>query len=276
MIKLAKNITGIIVILALFIILSRGGLLGGAIDRAATDISTPLVDFMGLPFRFLKSRFAFIGDNKVLIEKNKKLADQVKTLEREINSFKSRESQYNQLEKLARLKDEYNYDVLPARIVLKDNMDWSRTIVINRGSRDGLTPNMAVVSGAGLVGKIIRTGYAYSRVLLLIDSTFKVGARLRNSRFAGLLEGRGMNQLILNYLPREAVFQENEEVVTSGLGGIFPAGYLIGTVKKTHYEEYGFYKYITVKPAVDFNTLELVAVVKRLPPQIDVPFTISE
>jgi rod shape-determining protein MreC len=251
-------------------------LLGGAIDRAATDISTPLVDLMSLPFRFLKSRFAFIGDNKILLKKNKELADQVKTLERQVNSFKSRESQYTQLEKLARLKDEYNYDVLPARIVLKDNMDWSRTIVINRGSRDGLTPNMAVVSGAGLVGKIIRTGYAYSRVLLLIDSTFKVGARLRNSRFAGLLEGRGMNQLILNYLPREATFQKGEEVVTSGLGGIFPAGYLIGTVKKTHYEEYGFYKYITVKPAVDFNTLELVAVVKRLPPQIDVPFTISE
>jgi len=276
MIKLAKNITGILVILALVIILSRGGLLGGAIDRAATDISTPLVDLISLPFRFLKSRFAFIGDNKILIKKNKELADQVKTLERQVNSFKSRENQYNQLEKLAHLKDEYNYDVLPARIVLKDNMDWSRTIVINRGSRDGLTPNMAVVSGAGLVGKIIRTGYAYSRVLLLIDSTFKVGARLRNSRFAGLLEGRGMNQLILNYLPREAVFQKDEEVVTSGLGGIFPAGYLIGTVKKTHYEEYGFYKYITVKPAVDFNTLELVAVVKRLPPQIDVPFTIFE
>jgi len=276
MIKLAKNLTGIIVILALVIILSRGGLLGGSIDRAATDISTPLVDLMGFPFRFLKNRIAGIGSNKVLIKKNKDLTEQVKTLEREVNSFKTRENQYHQLEKLVRLKDEYNYDVLSARIVLKDNMDWSRTIVINRGSRDGLTPNMAVVSGAGLVGKIIRTGYAYSRVLLLIDSTFKVGARLRNSRFAGLLEGRGMNQLILNYLPREAVFQENEEVVTSGLGGIFPAGYLIGTVKKTHYEEYGFYKYITVKPAVDFNTLELVAVVKRLPPQIDVPFTISE
>ena len=276
MIKLAKNITGIIVILALVIILSRGGLLGGAVDRAATDISTPLVDLMGLPFRLLKDKFAVLGNNEVLIKKNKVLANRVKILERQVNSFKNREDQYNQLEELSRLKDEYNYDVLPARIVLKDNMDWSRTIVINRGSRDGLTPNMAVVSGAGLVGKIIRTGYAYSRVLLLIDSTFKVGARLRNSRFAGLLEGRGMNQLILNYLPREATFQKNEEVVTSGLGGIFPAGYLIGTVKKTHYEEYGFYKYITVKPAVDFNTLELVAVVKRLPPQIDVPFTISE
>lgn len=276
MIKLAKNITGIIVILALVIILSRGGLLGGAVDRAATDISTPLVDLMGLPFRLLKDKFAVLGNNEILIKKNKALANRVKILERQINSFKNREDQYNQLEELSRLKDEYNYDVLPARIVLKDNMDWSRTIVINRGSRDGLTPNMAVVSGAGLVGKIIRTGYAYSRVLLLIDSTFKVGARLRNSRFAGLLEGRGMNQLILNYLPREATFQKNEEVVTSGLGGIFPAGYLIGTVKKTHYEEYGFYKYITVKPAVDFNTLELVAVVKRLPPQIDVPFTISE
>ncbi len=276
MIKLAKNITGIVIILALVIILSRGGFFGGAIDRAATDISTPLADLMGLPFRFFKNTFAVLGNNKNLLKKNSNLANQVKILERQLNSFKNRESHFNQLETLARLKDEYNYDVLPARIVLKDNMDWSRTIVINRGSRDGLTANMAVVSGAGLVEKIIRTGYAYSRVLLLIDNTFKVGARLRKSRFAGLIEGKGMNQMILNYLPRETTFQKGEEVVTSGLGGIFPAGYLIGTVKKTHYEEYGFYKYITVKPSVDFNTLELVAVVKRLPPQIDVLFPISE
>jgi len=270
MIKLAKNITGITLVLALVIILTRGGFLGGAVDRAATDISTPIVDLVGLPFRLLKGGFAFIGDNKIILKRNKELYNEVKRLERQVNNFKNRESQYHQLEKLAKLKDKYNYDILPARIVLKDNMDWSKTIVINRGSRDGLMVNMAVISGAGLVGKIIKTGYAYSRVLLLIDSNFKVGARLRNSRFAGLLEGQGMNQLVLNYLPREATFNEGEEVVTSGLGGIFPAGYLIGTIKKTHYEEYGFYKYVTVKPTVDFNTLGSVAVVKRLPPKIDV------
>ncbi len=270
MIKLAKNITGITLTLAIVIILARGGLLGGAVDKAATDISTPMVDLLGLPFRLLKSGFTFIGDNKIILKRNKELFNKVKLLERQVNSFKIRENQYSQLEKLAKLKYKYNYDILPARIVLKDNMDWSKTIVINRGSRDGLMINMAVISGAGLVGKIIRTGYAYSRVLLLIDSNFKIGARLRNSRFAGLLEGQGMNQLVLNYLPREATFNEGEEVVTSGLGGIFPAGYLIGTIKKTHFEEYGFYKYVTVKPSVNFNTLESVAVVKRLPPKIDV------
>ncbi len=270
MIKLAKNITGITLTLAIVIILARGGLLGGAVDKAATDISTPMVDLLGLPFRLLKSGFTFIGDNKIILKRNKELFNKVKLLERQVNSFKIRENQYSQLEKLAKLKYKYNYDILPARIVLKDNMDWSKTIVINRGSRDGLMINMAVISGAGLVGKIIRTGYAYSRVLLLIDSNFKIGARLRNSRFAGLLEGQGMNQLVLNYLPREATFNEGEEVVTSGLGGIFPAGYLIGTIKKTHFEEYGFYKYVTVKPSVNFNTLETVAVVKRLPPKIDV------
>jgi len=269
MVKFAKNITGITVIVALVIILARSGLFGGAFDRAATDVSTPVVDLLGLPFRLLKGGFSVIGDNKSLLRKNKDLSYKVDTLERQINNYKNREIRYIQLEKLVRLKDEYNYDILPARIVLKDNMDWSKTIVINRGRRDGLIPNMAVVSGAGLVGKIIRTGYAYSKVLLMIDNTFKVGARLRNSRFTGLLEGQGMNQLVLNYLPREATFNVGEEVITSGLGGVFPAGCLIGTVNKSHYEEYGFYKYVTVKPSVDFNTLESVAVVKRLPPKID-------
>lgn len=276
MVKIAKNITAIVAFLAIVIILARSGLFGGAVDKAATDFSTPIVDFLGLPFRLIKNGFTVVQNNHSLLIKNNQLNQKIKNLERLINNYKNQEIHYQNLEKLARLKNEYNYDILPARIVLKDNMDWSKTIIINRGRRDGLMPNMAVISGAGLVGKIIDAGYAYSRVLLLIDNTFKVGARLRNSRFAGLLEGKGMNKLILNYLPRETIFNKNEEVVTSGLGGIFPPGYLIGTVESSHYEEYGFYKYITVKPAVNFNTLDYVAVVKRLPPQIDVSLENNE
>jgi len=160
---------------------------------------------------------------------------------------------------------------VPARVVLKDDLGWSKTIVIDRGTRDKLTANMAVVAGAGLVGKIIETGYAYSRVLLVIDKSFKAGARLRQSRNTGLIEGSGANDVVLNYLPRDAAVDEGEEVITSGMGGVFPAGYLIGTVQKTMLEELSFYQCASIEPAVNFNVLEMVAVIRQLPPEIDVP-----
>ncbi len=269
--RVVKHVIGIAAVVALVIVLARSGLFGGAVDRAVTDVSTPVMDVLGFPGRLLGDSFKTIARNRALRAENARLRARVSELERLYNSRKGLEQRCRRLEELVHLQEEYQYDALPARIVLKDDMSWSKTIVINRGRKDGLMPNMAVISGAGLVGKIIETGYAYSRVLLVVDKTFKAGARLRASRYAGLIEGQGVDRLVLNYLPRDAMVAQGDEVVTSGLGGVFPAGYLIGTVKRALFEEYGFYQYATVRPAVDLNTLEMVAVVKRLPPQIDLP-----
>ncbi len=250
--------------------LFRVGILNSSLQETAGNIATPIADGFGYPSRLFTNIKGYFSEKNQLISVNKVLKKRVKELERAYNSKIELEINYKNLRELSEIQNQYNYDVLPARIVLKDDSIWSKTIVINKGKRDGIVLNMAVVSGAGLVGKIIQTGYAYSRVLLVIDKTFKAGAMLRETRYTGLAEGNGVNELILNYLPKNADIEPGDEVITSGLGGIFPAGYLIGTAKEQFFQEHGFYQYSTIRPAVDFNKLELVAIVKRLPLQIDV------
>jgi rod shape-determining protein MreC len=267
--KLFRKLTLIAVLLALVVVLGRIGVFGNAAQEIVLNISVPVVDVIGYPFRTVRRGWDTIAENRQLLSKNAALQARVDDLERKYNATRDLQARNRQLEELVKLEQEYNYQVIAARIVLKDDLGWSKTIIIDRGRRDGIVPNMAVVSGAGLVGKVIESGYAYAKVLLIIDRSFKVGARLRLSRNTGILEGRGANQLMLNYLPHDAGVVPGDEVVTSGLGGLFPSGYLIGTVTKTVFEEYGFYQYASVDPSVDFNTLEYVAVVKRMPPEID-------
>ena len=268
--KLIKSIVTLLFIFVFIAMLFRIGFLNSSIQETVGNIATPIADAFGYPARLFSNTKEYFSEKNQLISLNKKLKQKVKKLERINNSKIELEINYKNLQKLSEIQNQYNYDVLPARIVLKDDSIWSKTIVINKGKRDGIVLNMAVISGAGLVGKIIQTGYAYSRVLLVIDKTFKAGAMLRKTRYTGLAEGNGVNELILNYLPNNADIEYGDEIITSGLGGIFPAGYLIGTAKKQFSQEHGFYQYYTIQPTVDFYKLELVAVVKRLPLQIDV------
>ncbi len=268
--RIIKSLVTLFIIIMFIVMLFRVGILNDSLHETVGNITIPIADALGYPTRLVSNIKEYFTEKNQLVSLNKELKERVKELERVNNSKKELEINYKNFKELSEIQNQYNYDVLPARIVLKDDSIWSKTIVINKGKRDGIVLNMAVVSGAGLVGKIIQTGYAYSRVLLVIDKTFKAGAMLRETRYTGLAEGSGVNELILNYLPKNADIEPGDEIITSGLGGIFPAGYLIGTAKEQFFREYGFYQYSTIQPAVDFNKLELVAVVKRLPLQIDV------
>lgn len=254
---------------AALVILVRTGLLGSAAQQLAFDFSAPLLDAAGWPWRMARAGWETLAENRRLRADNALLKARVGELEQHVSVLRDEVARLPQVEEVARVQERFPGALL-ARVVLKDELSWSKTLVINRGERDGVVQNMAVVSGAGLVGKVIHTGYAYSRVLLVTDRTFRAGARLRRTRHTGLIRGRGSHELVLNYLPRDAAVLPGDEVVTSGLGGVFPPGYVIGRVREAILEEYGFYQYALVEPAVNINTLEVVAVLQRQPPQLDV------
>ncbi len=267
--KLFRTISLIAILAAAVLVLGRIGVFGSATQEVVLDVSAPVLDALSFPFRVISGAWESCTAARRLSLVNQNLRQRIADLERQLNATTDLQARSDDLEKLVKLQQEYTYEIIAARIVLKDDLSWSKTIVIDRGRRDGIVPNMAVVSGAGLVGKIIESGYAYSRVLLITDRRFRVGARLRVSRNTGIIEGEGANQLVLNYLPRDAGVVPGDEVITSGLGGLFPPGYLIGSITKTVFEEYGFYQFAMVSPAVNLNTLEYVAVVKRMPPDIN-------
>jgi len=145
-----------------------------------------------------------------------------------------------------------------AHVVLRDPANWWRTVQIDLGSRDGLRTNLTVLTTDGLVGRINSVGPAYSQVVLIGDPNCKVSALVTETHDTGII-GAGDTSLVeLTYLSRNAILKPGHNVVTSGLGEIFPAGIRIGKVVDSRPAEYGLYIEARVKLAVNLGALEEV------------------
>jgi len=149
-----------------------------------------------------------------------------------------------------------------ARVVLRDPANWWRTIQINLGSRDGLQPNLPVLTTEGLVGRVSAVGLTRSQVVLIGDPNCRVAALIENeTRDSGVLGDASPldRELVsLNYLPRSAAIKPGQRVSTSGLGGTFPRGIPIGVIVDSRPVEYGISTEARVKLAVDLGALEEV------------------
>ena len=138
--------------------------------------------------------------------------------------------------------------------------DWASTLTIDKGTRQGLRPDMAVIAPAGVVGRIVVPSAQAAKVQLLIDRNAAAGAIIERSRAQGVVVGEGDQRLRMEYVSEVADVVVGDVVVTSGIDGIFPKGFIIGRVDAVE-KSGGTYKRITVKPAVDFSSLEDVLVV---------------
>lgn len=155
-----------------------------------------------------------------------------------------------------------------AQVVARDPANWWRTIRIDLGSRDGVPANAPVLTDEGLVGRIAEVGYTHSMVVLLGDPDCRVSALIEETREHGVITPDSANPVDnilvdLKYLSRNSRLKAGQRVLTSGLGGIFPKGILIGQVVDFHAVDYGLYTEARVNVAVNLNTLEEVWVMVR-------------
>jgi rod shape-determining protein MreC len=164
------------------------------------------------------------------------------------------------------------FDLVVARVIGRESATWTRMIVIDRGTQDGVDKNMAVVTARGLVGVVTEAGPVSAKVEMILDARTSVGALVQRSRVAGIIEGSPDNvrQPRLINIPRNEDVQDGDVIVTSGFGGVYPKGLMIGTVESVHNDAGGLLKYAVVEPAVDFQRLEDVAVIvasREAPPE---------
>src|SRR5262249_24079105 len=131
---------------------------------------------------------------------------------------------------------------------------------IDKGARDGVRSDMAVIAPLGVVGRVVVPGPRSAKVQLLVDHNAAAGAIIERSRAQGVVVGSGDNMLRLEYGSEIVDVNMGDEVVTSGIDGIYPKGFAIGRVESVE-KAGGAYKRITVRPAVDFSALEQVLVV---------------
>ncbi len=174
------------------------------------------------------------------------------------------EHEVNRLRHALNYRERSVFKLIAAEVVTRDSSTWWRTVTINRGNRDGIEADMPVATDVGLVGKVTTVSDSVSVVLLISDENCKVAASIEGSREQGIVSGErvvsGLNPVLnLNFLSKQADLKPGQKVYTSGVGGVFPSGLLIGVVKTFRVRELDGQAQLT--PAVDLSHLEDVFVV---------------
>ena len=176
------------------------------------------------------------------------------------------EHEVNRLRQALKYRERSEFKLVPAEIISRDSSTWWRTVTINRGEEDGLAPEMPVLTDEGLVGKTTTVSENISVVLLVSDENCRVAASIEGTREQGIVTGErvagSMTPLLdLNYLSKQAQLRPGQKVYTSGVGGVFPSGLLVGTVRS--FQGRALDSQAKLAPVVDLARLEDVFVVLR-------------
>jgi rod shape-determining protein MreC len=165
------------------------------------------------------------------------------------------------LQRLLGLKQQIARASLAARVVGRDRAGVFKTMLVDRGTSDGVRAGYPVLGEQGLVGRIIAASPHVSQVLLLIDEGSNVDVLVQRTRVQGVLQGSSGGMCIVKYIPRTEDVKVGDVVLTSGLSGVFPAGWLVGMVSAVSKADAGLFLRIEVVPAVNVTKIEEVLVV---------------
>jgi len=197
-------------------------------------------------------------------EENERLRRRVLDLEEQLVQRAEAERADRRLEELLGFRATLPDHAIPAQIIGRDPLPWSGTITINKGSRDGLGRNAAVVSQYGVIGQTIATSSHAARVLLITDHNSGVDAIVQRSRARGVVKGALDGRCIMKYLQRGDDVAVGDRIVTSGLDGIFPKGIPIGEVTDVDLDKRGLLKTADIAPSAPLDRIEEVLVVVQL------------
>jgi rod shape-determining protein MreC len=204
---------------------------------------------------------------------NERLMEENSQLQLRLQQERALAAQTRTLQQLLDLRDRVDVSTLTGMVVRSTVIGGGaapefRTVTIDRGRRDGLQPDMAVLAPAGVVGRVILPTARASKVQLLIDVNAAVGAIVERSRAQGVVIGTGRDRLRMDYVPASADIRPGDVVVTSGIEGIYPKGFVIGQIESVQ-PGAGEYSAVVIRPAVDFSALEGVLVVLTPPVAVD-------
>jgi rod shape-determining protein MreC len=244
-----------------------------AVDRTVLRIASPLqravawvIDGVGGAW----SRWVWLVD----VEKeNEELRLEVERLRRELADTRRVAAEVGRLEELVELRARTPAETVGARVVAGGMSSSFRVVRITLDRGEELSPGMAVVAPAGVVGRIHRVYGGHADVLLSVDPGSAIAVVLPRTGAQGVVKGLGGDGAYggrIEYLDRSEEAAEGDLVVTSGLGGVFPSDLPVGRIRKLVRPESGlYYREVEVEPAVDFSRLSRVLVILAPPPPSD-------
>ncbi len=199
-------------------------------------------------------------DLRTVRDENLQLQREAAIRERRISQLEEQSLETQRLQGLLAIRDTSRADFLAARVVGRDTSNWFKTILIDRGSRAGIRRNLPVIAPDGLVGRVLEVTPILSKVQLITDPVSAAGGLVQRTRVAGVVFGNLGAGLVVRYLPQLADVAVGDEMITSGLGGVFPKGIPVGRVASVERRSGALFQEATLQPKVDLSRLEEVLI----------------
>ena len=253
-----------IILLIFIVIFSNGKSNSSFFENAANNLIMPVQNGLTYLKNGLNGNDAFFEDINNLKEENKQLKDKNEQLEQSLRELENIKTENETLKEYLSLTEKYGeYKTIPGYVINKDISNYSKTIIINIGKKDGVEENMTVIGSQGLVGHVISVTDSTSKVQTIIDTASSVSSSMSTTKEAIVCKGTLDDKSLLKamYIPTESNIIQGDSIETSGIGGIYPKGIHIGTIKKVANTQNMTDRYALVEAAVDFEKLDTVLVI---------------
>jgi rod shape-determining protein MreC len=236
-------------------------------ENPVGGVAGTVVAYVQKPFVALRdavsSGFGSLINDDDLMAENEALKEELERVKTELIKEKLNREELTELERLsgALNASRQDYTLLAANVISMESSNAFDIFTIDVGTDEGVARNSVVVCGDGLVGRVLSASKDSSKVVAIIDENNKIGFQLHKGRdFLGVCYGDGKGDLSGYLLDENAVAGEGDEVVTSGIGGVYPAGFVIGRVTKAELTDDSDLLEVSIRPAVYFKGLKKVAV----------------
>ncbi|MBC7766304.1 MAG: rod shape-determining protein MreC, partial [Hyphomonadaceae bacterium] len=218
----------------------------------------------------VRNTFGYFSDNQKIRQQNEAYENELAALQNENFALKQMDVENKRLRQMLDFKrTNAQFELVGANVIAKDSSNWFQKFTIDKGTNDGLTKDCAVINHQVLVGSIYDIGLNYAMVSAIIDDSSAVSALVVRTKDVTMLKGdltlQKQGLCKLTYIPRDADIIPGDVLETSGLGGRFPKGLLIGRIKEIGKENAEYYNFAQVEPAVDFKRIEEVFIIKNSP-----------
>jgi len=250
------------------VVLNLSGFLQPVQNLGARPIIT-IQTWFALRFSALRDVLASPRDMATLRSEVNRLEAENALLQQEIISLREQAAEVDVLAALlnyARSQPESRY--LATNVIGRDVSPFIRSILIGGGSDAGISKGMPVVTSRGLVGRVVEVFATYARVQLIIDPENAVNIKFQESRTEGVLTAQLNGELVVDLIDLNAELSQGELVLTSGLGGKYPADIPVGSILSIHHRDYDLFQQATIQSSVEFDQLDIVLIITNFSPLI--------
>ncbi|MEW6350006.1 MAG: rod shape-determining protein MreC [Thermodesulfobacteriota bacterium] len=260
----------LLIAVGLVLVFSSGNSESGRLSGAAFTVMRPFQQAV----HYVQSSVGGAWKDYVALRgvktENDRLRREISDLKREKAFLENTEKENQRLKKLLEFKAQREFPTVAAQVIGEDSVGWYRTLLLNRGTDDHVQARMPVTVAEGVVGRVVKVSGGMSQVMLITDPDLSVDCRIVRTRDRGILTGSLAEGCVVRYLDLRSQVLAGDEVVTSGLDGVFPPGLPLGKVKTVKKGTQSPFLDVLVTPAADFSRLEEVLLILKLTGGFDI------